>query len=129
MTNPDLEALLDHIKSSKFTEARLIELIDDRRIPVATLAIRNLVERWGDEPRIVREVVRRVGSVGWQHKLAGTVSIAHWALGCMLDCGHTAARVAANNAIRDWPETDREDLEWYLNSRGAESGSEIGDGS
>jgi hypothetical protein len=49
----------------------------------------------------------------------GTISVAHVAVGCLLRVATSKAFEAAKALLRAWPEPDRTDLTWYLESEAA----------
>lgn len=51
-------------------------------------------------------------------RLMGTISVAHVAVGCLYQVGTPTALEAAAELLATWPEPDRSDLRWYLQSEG-----------
>ena len=53
-------------------------------------------------------------------RLMGTISVAHVGIASILRCSCEAAKQAVKRLVSDWPEPDRDDLLWYLESVGVE---------
>jgi uncharacterized Fe-S center protein len=53
-----------------------------------------------------------------QTQLMGTTRVAHVALATLLRVGTDVADQTAQELIDDWPESDKQDLLWYLQSEG-----------
>lgn len=112
---PDPE--VERILSSRLGKGELLALLDDQIIPLVALAIQDLLKRFGNEVNTVGEVESRLRSGSWSRVIMGTITIAHWAVRCLRDCGHAMAADAASRAIDNWPDSDRADLDWFLKSR------------
>lgn len=112
-----LDPEIERIVSSQLGKDELLQLLDHQVLPFVASAIENLLKRFGHEENTVRMVESRLRSANWSRVIMGTITIAHWAVRCLRDCGHAMAADAASRAIDNWPDSDRADLGWFLKSR------------
>lgn len=113
----EVEVLVDRLKAGQMETKEMVELLSH---PTSTIRANTLeaIARRGQAGESVVEVLAAAAADSKNRTLIlmGTVSVAHVAMAALLKVGSSEARLLAGGLLAAWPEPDRSDLLWYLNS-------------
>jgi len=94
------------------------EHLRDPRAVVRVNALNALVPHTKIDDELIGLVIAAAKNPINEIRLMGTISVAHVAVGCLYQVGTPTALGAATELLATWPEPDRSDLRWYLQSEG-----------
>jgi len=114
----DLQTLVNHIRGRTMPIAEVRRLLHHESPLVRVNALEACVDAARHDEDLLDEIRVAVSNPTNKVRMMGTVSVAHIAVGCLLRVGTTEAVEAATALLQDWPEPDRSDLNWYLESEG-----------
>jgi hypothetical protein len=100
------------------TSDQLREAIGTGNAAERARAMGALARRAAGEPALHDEVIALIASVELrQLRCMGTVSVAHIGVACLAMAGSQDVRERLARVLREWPEPDRSDLLWFLESQ------------
>ena len=96
----------------------LLKRLQEKNILSRTRSLAALARRVTQDRGVVEQVVKAISDPENMHKrLMGTISISHIGFACLWENGSTADRVLLYDLLNKWPEPDRTDLLWFLESQ------------
>jgi HEAT repeats len=117
MISKSVQIVIDHLRSDACSVDDLRAALKHSSAAVRANAIEALAAKDGDDDFIDELRQAAVDSAN-QVRLMGTISVGHVAVASLLRIGTEEAERAAHELINHWPEPDRHDLLWYLQSEG-----------
>lgn len=118
MAFTQLQETINRINSGQMSVAELRLSLSHASPLVRANAINALVARLHEDESLVDEIVAFAENPKHSFRLMGTTSVAHLAVLALLRSVSTAVRLAGEKLVRTWPESDRKDLVWFLESEG-----------
>jgi hypothetical protein len=112
----EIEGIVKRLKSGDLPLAEVLSLLHFRSPIVRANALDALAAQAKSNDNVVGEVVAAATDPANKVPLMGTISVAHVAVACLLRAGSPKADQAAKALLETWPEPDRTDLIWYLES-------------
>lgn len=103
----------DHLPTTK-----LIELSNSKLILERSRSLNALARRSSQDPTLVNYVMEAiVDPKNTGAKFMGTITLSHMAFACLWVFGTPTAKEALKRILSAWPEPDRSDLIWFLESQ------------
>lgn len=121
-TVKELQGLVDRVKSGMMRTEEVRDLLHHASPLIRANALEALVAPAKRDGELVDELAAAASDPANKVHLMGTISVAHLAVGCLLRVGTAEARQTAQALWSTWPERDRTDLTWYLESEGLQVG-------
>ncbi len=105
------------IDSGGADKETLLKLMGHPVLSVRTSAVAKYVKQFAADTDAVVLIISELQSQNMQRFLTGTIRLAYWTVGCLLDSNEPHAIRAAREAVSKWPRLDISDLEWFLKHR------------
>jgi hypothetical protein len=121
-TVKELQGLVDRVKSGMMRTEEVRDLLHHASPLVRANALEALVAPAKRDQGLVDVLTAAASAPANKVRLMGSISVAHVAVGCLFRVGTAEAREAAQALWSTWPEPDRTDLTWYLESEGLQVG-------
>ncbi len=116
MQTDPLGPLIERLKIDDMPISELRQLLDHGAILVRVNAIDAVARRALQDAALVDDLQRAATAPQNSARLMGTVAVSHVAVAALLRVGTPQASEVARQLMAKWPESDREDLLWYLRS-------------
>jgi hypothetical protein len=111
-----VQNLIDHLRSDECSLKELRAALAHSSAVVRANAIEALAANSDRDADRIDELRRAAVASENQVRLTGTISVGHIAVASLLRIGTEAANRAAHELLNQWPEPDRHDLLWHLQS-------------
>ncbi len=118
----ELQGLVDGLRSGSISTEQVRDLLHHPSPLVRANALEALVVPAKHDRRLMEEIAAAASDPANRVWLMGTISVAHVAVGCLVRVGTIDALEAAKALWSAWPEPNRTDLTWYLESEGLQVG-------
>jgi hypothetical protein len=97
----------------------LIRLLESPSTLYQANAIEELAKRLAEDLTLTEKLFQVIiEPKNQKNRVVGTVSVAHIAIGNLLEYGDIQTEKRIQVLLQDWPEPDRTDLQWYLEGKG-----------
>jgi hypothetical protein len=116
----DLQNIIDRMKNGGMPVADVRGMLQHKSPVVRVNALEVLVNRTRHDEGLIEALVIAASNPANSVRLFGNTSVAHVAVGLLMQVGTPDAMNAAKSLVRAWPEHDQTDLIWYLKSAGLE---------
>jgi hypothetical protein len=114
----NLQGLVDRVNSGMMPTDEVRGLLHHQSPLVRANALEALVAPAQHDRGLLDELIAAASDPANRVRLMGTISVAHVAVACLLRVGTAEALEAVKTLWSAWPEPDRTDLTWYLESEG-----------
>jgi HEAT repeat protein len=114
----ELQALVDVIRARKLPIAEIRKLLHHESPLVRVNALEAIVDPARQDLVLLNDLKLAASDPLNNVRLMGTVSVAHVAVACLIQIGTSDSLLATRQLLEKWPEPDRKDLIWYLESEG-----------
>ena len=118
----ELQGLVDRVRNGSMRTDEVRNLLHHPSPLVRANALEALVVPAQHDQRLVEEIAAAASDSANRVRLMGTISVAHVAVSCLFRVGTVEALEVAKALWSAWPEPDRTDLTWYLESEGLQVG-------
>lgn len=118
----EIQRIVDRVKSGNLPTNEMRDLVHHQSPLVRANALESLVESAQHTGILLDDLIKAALDTTNSVRLMGTISVAHVAVSCLLRVGTPEALQAAHRLWISWPEPDRKDLTWYLESEGLQIG-------
>lgn len=112
------QSIVERLKQPDVTEDEILEHLQHDAALVRVNAIEAAARLARDNERLITILANEARRPKNAVRLLGTTTVGHVAVGCLFRVGNPEAEKTAMELVEEWPENEREDLVWYLNSEG-----------
>jgi hypothetical protein len=118
----ELQGLVDGLRSGRMDTEQMRDLLHQPSAVVRANALEARVVPAKHDRKLIEEMAAAASDPANRVRLMSTISVAHVAVGCLVRVGPIDALEAAKARGSAWPEANRTDLTWYLDSEGLQVG-------
>lgn len=111
-----LNEIIGRLKDERFTTEEVRALLGHASILVRVNALKALSRRARDDESLIDDLADAARDATNSTRLLGP-TVAQVAVACLLEVGTERAKEEARRLVDEWPEPDRSDLLWLLQSQ------------
>jgi hypothetical protein len=116
-THP-VQELIDRLRGSGMLLDEIRPHLHHGAALVRSHAIEAMAGKLQANPEVLPELLEAVVDPANSIRLMGTISVAHVGVASLLRASCDEARQGVKRLLATWPQPDRDDLLWYLESEG-----------
>jgi len=113
-----IQPLIDQLKNDQVSTSELRALLDHKSILVRANTLASIARHVHQDEELVNDLVRAAIDPKNTVQLMGTITVAHEAVAALFRAGTPRAVTAGQQLLIAWPDPNRRDLLWYLQSEG-----------